>query len=687
MMKRLWLCAAAAAALTASSAATPSFAADAAPAADVAKAQHFGAWGFDLSGQDKTVAPGQDFYKFASGGWEAKTQIPSDRTRWGAFDELRELSDARARAVIDRAAANKAATGEEAKIGALYNAFMNEALIEKLDAAPLAPALAEIKAATTREQLAAIMGRAMYDYSSSFFGSAIQQDAKNPSRYALYVGQDGLGLPDRDYYLTDQFKTQKAKYEAYVAQMLGMAGWPDAQAKAQAIVALETRIAEASWSKVEQRDPVKTYNPTTVEQLAKDAPSFPWRTYFKAAGVSDVETVIVGEKSAFPKIAAIFADTPIDVLQAWQAFHVVDAASPYLSKRFVDARFDFRGKVLSGQPENRPRWKRAVTTVGSSLGEAVGKLYVAAYFPPESKAAMEQLVGNLRAALKVRIEKLDWMGPDTKAKALNKLAHFNVKIGYPDHWRDYSGLEIKADDLYGDIRRSSAFEWNFWVEKLRGPVDRSLWGMTPQTVNAYYDPTMNEIVFPAAILQPPFFDPKADPAVNYGGIGAVIGHEISHGFDDQGRQFDADGTLRDWWTAQDADKFVVQTKRLSGQYSAFSPLPGAHVNGDLTMGENIGDLGGVLTALDAYHMSLGGKPAAKIDGLTGDQRFFLGFAQIWRGKIRDDALRQQLVTDPHSPSYYRANGTVRNVDAWYEAFGVKAGDPLYVAPDQRVRIW
>ena len=503
----------------------------------------------------------------------------------------------------------------------------------------------------------------------------------------MIVGQAGLGLPDRDYYLTPQFAEKKAAYRDYAARMLRSIDWPDAEAMARQIVDLETKIAEVSWTRAERRDDVKTYNPATIAALQQTAPGFPWQAYLEAADLGDVSRVIVAENTAVPKIAAIFAKAPIAVLQAWQAFTTADAAAPYLSKRFADARFQFRSKTLSGQPEERPRWKRGVALLDQQMGEAVGRLYVDAYFPPESKAKMQALVGDLTAAMGGRIERVDWMSPQTKAKALEKLAKFNVKIAYPENWRDYAGLRIEAGDLLGNVQRAEAFDWRYRVARLEAPVDRTEWEMTPQTVNAYYSSTKNEIVFPAAILQPPFFDPKADDAVNYGAIGGVIGHEITHGFDDQGRQSDGDGMLSDWWTPDDARRFSAETQVLGAQYGSFEPLPGARLNGELTMGENIADLGGLLLALDAYRASLEGRPAPVIDGLTGDQRVFLGWAQVWRSKQRDDALRKQVASDPHSPPRYRVNGVVRNIDAWYDAFGVKPGDALYVPPDKRVRIW
>ncbi|MBS0331624.1 MAG: peptidase M13, partial [Proteobacteria bacterium] len=483
------------------------------------------------------------------------------------------------------------------------------------------------------------------------------------------------------------FAPQKAKYQAYVEQLLKLSGWPKPAENAKAVVDFETRLAEASWTRVQRRDRDKTYNPMTPAELDTLAPGIGWSKYLAANGLPGVDRVVVTTNTAFPKVAKIYADTPLDVLKAWQAFHVADGAAAYLSKPFVDARFEFRGKTLAGQPEQQPRWKRAVAFTNNVIGESVGRVYVARWFPPESKAKMDALVGDIQTALRARIEKLAWMGDDTRAKALEKLSKFTVKIGYPSTWRDYSALTLKPDDLYGNHLRSGAYEWRRDVARLNGPVDKSEWGMTPQTVNAYYNPPNNEIVFPAAILQPPFFDPKADPAINYGGIGGVIGHETSHGFDDQGRKSNGEGVLTDWWSAADAAKFKVQTDRLDAQYSTFSPLPGEHVIGQLTMGENIGDMGGLSLALDAYHASLHGKPAPVIDGLTGDQRVFLGWAQVWREKIRDENLRQRLHTDPHSPAVYRVNGTIRNIEGWYDAFDVKPGDKLYVAPDQRVKIW
>jgi putative endopeptidase len=647
----------------------------------------YGVWGFDKSGMDPSVKPGDDFFQFANGKWAARTEIPSDRTRFGNFDKLSVLSEARSQAILEDAAAGKIQDKDAAKIGAAYSAFMNEALVEKLDAKPIAPELAAIKAVKTKDQFTALMGKSNVSAYTSLLNVRIGADAKDPKRYAVYSGTGGLGLPDRDYYLQASFAEKKAKYQAYVQQMLTLIGWTDPAASAKAVVDFETQVATATWTRAERRDRSKTYNLKTLAELQALSPGYDWNRYLAGSELPKVDTVIVTTDTAFPKIAKIYADAPLATLQAWQAFHVADSAAPLLSKRFVDASFEFHNKTLAGQPEQRPRWKRGVAIVNSELGESVGRVYVARYFPPESKAKMDALVGDIRTALHARIEHLTWMGDDTKARALEKLSKFTVKIGYPTQWRDYSAVVIKADDPYGNRLRADAADWRRDVARLHQPVDRAEWGMTPQTVNAYYNSTMNEIVFPAAILQAPFFDPDADPAVNYGGIGGVIGHEISHGFDDQGRKSDGDGVLRDWWTAADGAKFDVQSKRLGDQYSAFEPLPGSHVNGQLTMGENIGDMGGLSLALDAYHASLHGKPAPVIDGLTGDQRVFLGWAQVWREKERDEALRQQVVTDPHSPALYRVNGTIRNVAGWYDAFDVKPGDKLYVAPEERVHIW
>ena len=645
-------------------------------------------WGFDLSGVDRNAKPGDSFFDYAVGAWHGRTAIPPDKARIGAFDALRDESQEQVRAIIEDAGKSGAAPDTDAgKIGALYNSFMDEARIEALDATPIAGDLVKIRNARTKADIAALMGGARGGFGSTFFVVSVSEDAKDPTRHTLSAAQSGLGLPDRDYYLKDTFRDKKARYRDYAARLLGMVDWPDAQKLADAIVALETQIAEASWSRAESRDRDRTYHPMTPAELDTFAPGFAWSVWLRTAQLGEGGRIIVRQKTAFPKLAAIFADAPTEVLQAWAAFHLVDQTAPYLSERFAAARFDFRNKELAGQARNQPRWRRGTQLVNGSLGEAVGKEYVARHFSPDAKAQMEEMVANLRGALRERIQNLPWMSAETKVKALDKLARFGVKIGYPNKWRDYSALKIDPADLVGNVRRASEFRWALTVAKLNKPVDPEEWGMTPQTVNAYYASTRNEIVFPAAILQAPFFDPKADAAINYGGIGGVIGHEFIHGFDDQGRKSDGHGVLSNWWQPADAEKFQAEATRFGTQYDTYSVAPGVNVKGAQTMGENIADLGGMLLALDGYRRSLQGKPAPVLDGFTGDQRVFLGWTQVWRAKARADALKQQVSTDVHSPARFRVDGPMRNVDAWYEAFGVKPGDGLYLKPEERVRIW
>jgi putative endopeptidase len=661
----------------------------------------YGAFGLDTAGFDKTVAPGDNFFRYANGTWLDHHAIPADKSGVSLRLEMTDRTEARLHDMMEQSAAKVAhQPGDlEGKVGAFYKAFMNEARVETLGVAPIEPELATISATQSRDDLAGLMGLSNVDFEPTLFGASIDVDLKDPKRYAVYVGQSGLGLPDRGYYIDKSFGAVKAKYQAYAATMLKLAHWPNADAAAAAIVDFETKIAGASWTKVQERDPNAMYQPMPVADLAKLAPGFAWKRFLAAANLGAMPTIVVGDKSAMPKLAAVFAATPIDTLKAWEAFHVVDNAAPYLSKPFADAWSDMHDKTLAGQAEQRARWKRAITAVAGTdfgagdrfgtfgtMGFGVGQLYTAKYFGADAKAKIEALVHNVLAAYHARLEKLDWMGPATKAEAIKKLETYTIKVGYPDHPRDYAKLVILDDDLVGDVRRAAALDWAFYVDRFNGPVDRSDWFMTPQTNDAY-NGTLRDIVFPAGILQAPLFDASADPAINYGAIGGVIGHELTHGFDDEGRKIDASGALRDWWTKEDAAKFEVRAKRLGAQYSSFSPLPGVHVNGDLTMGENIADLGGLTLALDAYHASLGGKPAPVIDGLTGDQRVFLGWAQAWRGKVTDSYVRKQVVSDPHSPRQFRVNGVVHNIDAWYGAFDVKPGEKLYVAPKDRVHIW
>jgi len=652
-------------------------------------APRYGTWGFDLNGRDTSVNPGENFFRYANGAAIDRLQIPSDRTSYGSFNLLRELSDNRVKEMIEGLVARTDLTAgsDEQKIADAYRSYMDVARIEALDAQPLQPYLAAIRAADTHDKLGVYMGQTQGRIGASIFGTGISIDQKAPTRYVVSTGQSGLGLPNRDYYLEARWAEKKVLYQAYVARMLGMIGWDNAEQAAADIVAFETRIAEAHWTPEQNRNRDETYNEYTISQLASEAPGFPWQAYYNAVGVGEVPRLIVRQDTAMPKIAAVYAETPVATLQAWQAFHTVDDAAGRLSQRFSDAQWEFRSRDLQGQPAQRSREKRGISFAEGMLGEAVGRQYVAEYFPAESKAKMEELVANLRTALSHRIDNLTWMGPETRAAAQEKLAKFTVKIGYPEKWRDYSALEIRPDDLFGNGERAGLFQWNYQLARLNQPVDKAEWGMTPQTVNAYYNSANNEIVFPAAILQPPFFDPNADPAVNYGGIGGVIGHEIGHGFDDQGSKSDGDGVLRSWWTPEDRANFEGLTGRLGEQYGQFEPLPGFRVRPGLTMGENIGDAAGVAVGLEAYHLSLNGHAAPVLDGTTGDQRFFYGWAQVWQSKYRDAALRQQIDTDSHSPAEFRVIGPLRNVDAWYDAFGVQPGTKYYLTPEDRVRIW
>ena len=662
----------------------------------------YGSWGFDSAGSDmRATKPGDDFFRFANGTWLDKTEIPADKPGYSLRLIMTDTTEARLHALMEEAAAHAGHQPAtlEGKVGAFYKSFSDEGRVEQQGFQPIKPELDRVRAAASPEALAALMGSANSDLFGTLFALGIDVDLKDPKHYAVYVSQAGLGLPDRDYYLKPEFAVQKAKYLEYVGQLLHQIGWPDADTQAIHIVQLETKIADASWTQVQNRDPVALYNPMPVAALGKFAPGFAWTPYLKAAGLGSLQRIVVAQKSAFPKLAAIYAQTPLDTLKAWAAFAIVDNTAPYLSKPFADASFEMRDKTLSGQQVLAVRWKRAVRAVSGgdygagarfdtfgNMGWAVGQLYTAKYFPPEAKAKIEDLVANLKDAFHARLEKLDWMSAATKAEALKKLDTYTIKVGYPDKPRDYSKLVIADDDLVGNVRRSAAADWAFYVGRLNGPVDRGDWSMTPQTNDAY-NGSLRDIVFPAGILQPPMFDANADPAINYGAAGAVIGHELTHGFDDEGRKIDAAGALRDWWTPEDAKTFEARAAKLGAQYSQFSPIPNVHVNGDLTMGENIADLGGVTLALDAYHASLHGKPAPVIDGLTGDQRVLLGWAQAWRGKVRDDYVKKQVVSDPHSPRQFRVNGVVRNVDAWYAAFHVQPGDKLYVAPENRVHIW
>jgi putative endopeptidase len=649
----------------------------------------FGSFGIDLKAQDKSVRPGDDFFRYVNGRWLTTTKIPSDHASWGAFDELAVQADADVRSIIEAAAMTQAARGTNAqKIGDFYGAFLDTAKIEQLGLAPAQASLDEIAGLKTHAEVAALIARPGMPLDGPItYG--ISLDEKNPDRYIVAIGQSGLSLPDREYYLkTDaQFVEIRAKFQAHVQKMLALAGHKDAQAEAGAILALETEIAKLHWERAKRRERDLTYNLMTVASLAKDAPAYPWAAAFASSRLGAIQEVVVAEWSAVPALGRLFESTPVSAWRTYLAYQYLTAEAAVLPKAFDAENFDFYGRILNGQPEQRERWKRAVRATGGALGEAVGELYVARKFPPESKAAMQALVENLRKGYAQHISSVPWMSPETKKVALEKLAAFRPKIGYPDKWRDYSSLDVAPGDAFGNRRRAAIFEWDREVNRLNKPTDRDEWDMTPQMVNAYYNPVFNEVVFPAAILQPPFFNPKADPAVNYGAIGGVIGHEMGHGFDDQGAKSDAKGILRTWWQAQDVDAFKTRTGKLADQYSQFQALPGLHLNGQLTLGENIGDLGGLTVAHDAYLISLLGSSAPAIDGYSAEQRFFMGWAQVFRELNRAESLRNQVMTDPHSPGEFRVNGVVRNVDAWYAAFGVKPGDKLYLAPEQRVKIW
>ncbi len=644
-------------------------------------------WGFDLDGADFAANPGDDFFRYGNGAWYDRAVIPRDRSSIGVDTVLIIANEARIRDILERGddGVDSSLRADAKKIGAFYAAFMDEARAEALDAKPIAPFLEMIRAAATGEEIADLMGAGRRSFFSSVFGLSIGADDKAPDKYAVSIRQGGLGL-NREYYITPRLAEKKAAYLAYVTQLLTMIGWEAPEQSATAILNFETAIAEGSWSNAERRDPEKTYNPMSVAALSEAAP-FPWHRLLASAGLGALARVVVVENTAIPKIAAVYARTPLDTLKAWLAFHLTDGAAPFLSKRFVAASFNFHSRTMSGVADQPERWKRAVATVNGAMGQAIGRVYVARYFSPEAKAQIDELVAQLRIALKGRIEQLAWMSPATKLKALEKLAQLNVKIAYPDKWRDYSTLDVRPDDLLSDMQAARKFAWLRQVNRLNSPVDREEWYLNPQTVNASYNANLNQMTFPAGILQPPFFDPAADAAVNYGGIGAVIGHEMIHGFDDEGRKYDGSGVLSTWWTDADAAEFNARAAVLGRQFDAYEPFPGFHVKGDLTMGENIADLGGALVALDSYHNSLGDKPAPVLDGLTGDQRFFLSYAQSWRHKSTDDSVRQQLVSNPHAPVQYRVNGVVRNIDAWYDAFNVKPSDKLFLAPRDRARIW
>jgi len=653
-------------------------------------AQQARSLGIDTTAFDRSVRPQDDFYRFVNGGWLKTAQIPADRTGWGSGAVLVERSENTIHQILDEAvAARNAAPGSDTqKLGDLYASFMDSAGIERRGITPLQADLDRIRAIRTRADYPAAFIASTRIGVSGPFGLGVRQDAKQSDRYALYLGAGGLGLPDRDYYLLPDARLQAARdaYVTYMETLLRLAGESDPAGAARRVMAFETELAKRHWDRVRSRNRDLTYNQKTVAELRQLAPGFDWDAWLRAAGVS-VADLIVPTPSYYAGADSVLASTPVEDVKAYMTVRLLDQAAPYLSTPFANAAFQFRGRVLGGTQAQRDRWKRGVGVVEGGLGMMLGRAYVQRTFPPENKAAMQRLVQNLMTAFGQGIDELEWMSPETRRQAHDKLSHITVKIGYPDQWQDYSALRIRRDDVIANLRAVAQYQWNRNFGRLGQPVDRGEWGMTPQTVNAYYNSANNEIVFPAAILQPPYFDPTADDAVNYGGIVAVIGHEVSHAFDDQGRKSDGEGNLRDWWTASDAAAFQQRADALAAQYDAYSPLEGMHVNGKLTLGENIGDLSGLAVAYRAYRNSLNGREAPVIAGFTGDQRFFLGWAQVWRRISRDEALRNQILTDPHSPAQYRGNGPLVNNEAFYRAFGVKEGDGMYRPAAQRVRIW
>ncbi len=640
---------------------------------------------------DPSVRAQDDFFRHVNGTWLKSAVIPPDKSRIGTFSSLREKTEAQLHVLVENAARTRG-DADARRIGDLYESFVDEAAVERAGLGPLAAELAAIDALPSTDALGAAIGRLDrlgVDLPIAFY---ITLDGRDTTKNIPWLAQGGLLLPDRDYYLVEgdaRFAQARAAYVAYLTKLLVLSGADAAaQAQAQAILGLETALARGQWTRVEGRDPVKTYNKMTTSALVPLAGGFDWTAYLAATGLAGwTSEIVVRQPSYLPAFTALAASTPLPAWKAYLRTHLLHAYAPYLGKAFVAARFEFSGTALRGTIENEARWKRGIALVQQSAGEALGKLYVARHFPPASKARMETLVANLLAAYRESIDSLDWMSVATKQEAQAKLATFRPKIGYPGRWIDYGALEIRRDDLLGNVVRARAFEYERQLAKLGAPVDRDEWRMTPQTVNAYYSAAFNEIVFPAAILQPPFFHAEADDAVNYGAIGAIIGHEISHGFDDRGSQFDGTGHLRLWWTPEDRARFSAKTRILIDEYSAFSPVPGYPIDGALTLGENIADNSGLAVAYKAYRRSLGAAPAPVIDGTSGDERFFYGFAQAHRGKSREAALVAQVKSDPHSPDEFRVNGTLRNHPAFYSTFGVGPGDRMYLPPKQRVSIW
>ena len=647
-----------------------------------------GAFGLDVTSRDPSAKPGDDFYRFADGHWLATHEIPPDRTSWSVFAELDENARQNLRQLVEAIPDSAPPGSPERKVRDFYRSYLDTDAIERAGLTPAQPALRAIAAAQTYDDLSRLMGRRDLDLKAPIRVGIIT-DQKNPDRYTVAISQGGLGMPDRDYYLKDEpvFTELRAKYAAHIQRLLSLAGDATAASDAKSIVAIETEIARAHWPVARRRERNLTYNPRTRQELEVADPGISWTPLLEADGLSAQPVFILREVDAVDALSKLFRTVSVERWRTYFTYHYLVAVADVLPQAFDDETFDFYGRTLNGQHQQRDRWKRGIAALNDNLGEALGKLYVESYFPERSKQKVLALIEGLRAAYAHDIQQLPWMSADTKKVALEKLAAFRPKIGYPNKWRDYSALLIRSGDPFGNTARSGEFDW--WREQARlgKPTDRDEWNMTPQTVNAYYNPTFNEVVFPAAILQPPFFDPNADDAVNYGAIGGVIGHEMGHGFDDQGAKSDARGVLRTWWQPEDEKAFAKLVDRLADQYSQYVVLPGLKINGRLTLGENIGDLGGLSVAYAAYHKSLNGHAPPVLDGLTGDQRYFLSWAQGWRSLNRDEQTRTQVLSDPHSPSKFRVNGVVRNIDAWYAAFDVKPQDQMYLPPAERVRIW
>lgn len=636
-----------------------------------------------------SIAPGQDFFRYVNDRWLTTVDIPSDQSNYGAFTILDIQTKEAIWEIINEASTSNSPNPIAKQVGDFYRSYTDLETRNAAGIKPIEGLLAEIRTTASKPQLMALAGRLSRRGIPSFFGSMVEPDAKRSDQYAIYLMQDGTSLPDRDYYIEEGEDPAaiRAAFFRYVRDMLSEIGWQDAEKMAAAIVDLETRMAKAQWDKVALRDPVKSYNKVSANEFASGNPGLAWQDYAKAAGFDQQNEFIVGQPSFFAAAQGVISDESLDVLKAYLAFQTIDTYAPVLSESLEKAHFAFHETTLSGVAEQEPLWRRGVDACNMMLGMPVGQLYVDKHFSPKAKERMNELVGNLLKAFEKRIDQLPWMGNGTKEQAREKLSQFTPKIGYPDKWKDYSSVKIDPKDIVGNLARLAEFEHQYSLNKLGKPIDRTEWFMPPQTVNAYYNPLMNEIVFPAAILQPPFFNLDADDAVNYGAIGAVIGHEISHGFDDSGSRFDGKGNLRNWWTENDRNEFEKRAEQLVSQYDAYEPLPGMNLSGKFTLGENIGDLGGLSVAYTAYKISLDGKKAPEIDGFTGEQRLFIGWAQVWRRKYREEEMKKRIKTDPHSPSAYRCNGIVSNLDAFYEAFGVKPSDPMYIPPEKRVRIW